>query len=131
MRAAILLQRGAPAERQMHICLQHAIEVGYLAPLLIRIGATDDLMHLVRDGLVDVVVAAFDSKLVTWLAGELRRRVRVEVVRPTPHVVTPPHRAMRTAAELIRRLRERGQTTKEIAVLLDESTGDIRRALDE
>jgi hypothetical protein len=129
-RAAIFVQRGFPADRQTTMCLRYAVEEQHYTLLaIVPHWAPEDACKLVRDGTVDVVVAAFDSKAVTQLAADLPPAGRVEVVHPRPHVVERPHHRLGSVADLVVRWWNRGRCVRQIADDLDEPTGEVRDLL--
>jgi hypothetical protein len=124
------VQRGFPAERQTVLCLQYAVEEQHYTLLaVVPYWAPEDACKLVRDGTVDVVVAAFDSKAVNQLAADLPPAGRVEVVHPQPHVVERPHHRLGSVADLVARWCGRGRSVRQIADDLDEPTGEVRDLL--
>jgi hypothetical protein len=128
-RAAIFVQRGFPADRQTTMCLRYALEQHYTLLAVVPSWAPEDACKLVRDGTVDVVVCAFDSRAVTQLAADLPPAGRVEVVHPAPHVVVAAHHRVGSVADLVARWRRRGRSVRQIAEDLDEPTGEVRDLL--
>jgi len=129
-RAIIVPQRGAvPVEKQYGACLRHAMAANYRLAAICWEYRPEDVIDTITRGVADVVLVAVGGQSiapdVTAAGG------RVVAVHPTPHLVVPRPRVLRGAIELIQRMRLRGQTPKQIAALVGESTGDISAILRE
>jgi hypothetical protein len=128
-RAIIVPQRGCvPIERQLSTCLRHAIDVNYQVAAIGRDWRPEDVIATIRLGRADVVLVAFGGQS---LAPEVTAAGgRVVAVHPTPHVVVVRPKVLRTAIELIQRMRIHGRLTDhEIAAVTGENTGDITEML--
>lgn len=125
-RAAIFIQRGAPEDKQYRVCLDYCDDQHWVSRHVVQHWSRDAAVALVRDGAVDVVVAAFPSKAVSLLAEEVGDLGQVVYVHPEPTVVRPA-RKLPSIGDLVRRLRIRGETTQEIAGFLDVDPEAIRR----
>jgi hypothetical protein len=99
-------------------------------------GSSADAVAMVESGRARVVVVAYGGRDIA--AAVQAAGGRVEGVHPIPHVVEPPapprppapRRSFpRSALDLLIKMRDRGHTTTEIAAMIGEDTGDIRRAL--
>lgn len=88
-----------------------------------------DAVQLARDGRVDTVVAAFDSRAVQQLAADIDGDAQVVVVHPEPKVITPPRHPLGTLADLILRWFRRGKSVQQIAADIDGDTTDVRAIL--
>jgi hypothetical protein len=128
-KAAIFIQRGAPEEKQQRVCLAYVEEMRWSMLDLIPHWAPEDAVTLVRRGVVDVIVTAFDSKAAHLMAAEIAPTGRVVYVHPEPTEIHSPAHRPRTIVDLILRWRRRGRTVEEIAEEIDGETKDVRDIL--
>jgi DNA-binding NarL/FixJ family response regulator len=127
--AAIFVQRGAPAEKQRNACIDYALGQHWSVLAIVPPGRPDDAVTLAKNGRIDHVLAAFDSKAVQQLAADLDGNAQLVVVHPEPRVIEPPKHKLGTLGELILRWFRSGKTVKEIAELADGDTTDVRAIL--
>lgn len=128
-RAAIFVQRGAPADKQTTACLRYVLAEHWSMLAIVPHWQPADAVKLARDGRIDTVVAAFDSRAVQQLAADLDGDAQVVVVHPEPKVVEPPKHKLLGIAELILRWFRHGKTVQEIATELEGDTTDVRAIL--
>lgn len=131
-RSAIFIQRGVEPRKQVAACMEYISQERWGMLHVVPYHAPDAAVRLIRDGAVDVIVAAFDSRAVRALAADVGQAGRVMYVHPTPAVVEPPrlrHPSLPTLPELLRRWLRRGKSVEEIAGELDGDTGDIREII--
>jgi hypothetical protein len=127
-RAIVLVQMGpVPRTRQRDACVAYVQERGWtLAAVVGQAGHARDAITMIARGEAEVVVVAFGGRS---LAGDVvRAGGRVEAVHPRPHVVQP---YVAIAPSLVAQLAERGKSPEQIAEILGETTGEIRRKLSE
>src|SRR5689334_14679706 len=131
MRAAIFIQRGVPEDKQTAICLSYIDEQHWQLGHVVPYWSPEAAASLVRDGAVQVIVAGFTSKALVSLAADIGDGGQVVFVHPTPTVIQPPRRKLSIGpiAELARRLKDRGDSTREVARLFEVDTGEIRRII--
>jgi hypothetical protein len=128
-RAAIFVQRGAPTDKQTTACLRYALGQRWSVLVIVPYWQPQDAVQLARDGRIDKLVAAFDSKAVQQLAADVDGDAEVLIVHPEPRVVEPPKRKLGTLGDLIVRWFRRGKTVSEIALDIGEETTDVRAIL--
>lgn len=128
-RAAIFVQRGVPADKQTSACLRYALAQPWSVLAIVPPWQPADAVRMARDGRIDTVVAAFDSRAVQQLAVDIDGDAQVVVVHPEPKVIAPPKHGLGTLADLILRWFRHGRTVKEIAVDIDGDTTDVRAIL--
>lgn len=133
-RAAILLQRGSvPADRQADICGPYCLEERLKIASIVPAYAPEQAARLVRDGLVDTIVVAFEGRGLAELVVEIADAGGQTIaVHPQPRVLNPPSRIgapARWITQLVRRCHKTGMEARQIAALLDEDTTDITSVL--
>lgn len=131
-RAVILVQRGAPRDKQVATCLEWVALEHLPMETIVPHSAPEQAVRLVRRGTVGTVVVAFDSRAARAIAADIQGHGRVVVVHPTPFEICPPepeHRRLPSLVELILRWRGKGRTVEEIAADLDGDTTDVRAIL--
>jgi hypothetical protein len=129
-KVAILIQRGALNSQQEQACLDYLAVEHWSMESLVPYWAVDDAVALVRSGVVDRIVAAFDSPMLRQLAADIGAAGRVVFVHPAPTTIEPVQRSLPDSiVDLIRRWRRRGKSIKEIAADVEGDTGDIRAIL--
>lgn len=127
--AVFFTQRGHP-EKQQRMCLGFCDRQRWQIAHIIPWYAERDAVRLVREGQVDVIVAAVNSAEVRRLAADIGDRGKVVYVHPKPTVVRQPDRATpATVPELIVRWFRRGRAPKEIALDIGSTTRDVRDIL--
>jgi hypothetical protein len=129
MRAAILVLSGPPIEKQQRACLAYIEQQRWEITQVIPYWASRDAVRLVREGFVDVVVAATNRPEVRQLAADIGDRGQVVYVHPQPTVVPVQRRAPSTMIELVVRWFRRGRTPHEIAIDIDSSTREVKDIL--
>jgi hypothetical protein len=137
--AVILIQMSSSITmaKQEAACTEYVGAKGYELTGLIRgSGSSADAVAMVEAGRAQVVVVAYGGRDIA--AAVQAAGGRIEGVHPTPHVVEPPapppppapRRSFpRSALDLLIKMRDRGHSPTEIAKLIGEDTGEIRRAL--
>jgi hypothetical protein len=128
-KAAIFIQRGAPEAKQQRVCLAYVDEMRWSMLDLVPHWAPEAAVALVRRGVVDVIVTAFDSKAAHLLAAEIAPIGRVVYVHPEPTEIQPPAHRPLTIVDLILRWRRRGRSVEEIAQEIDGEATDVRAIL--
>lgn len=128
MKAAILLQRGPNDDKQIQACLTYLEEQHWELGPIIPYWSPDTATTLVLAGAISVVLVACYQKSLTALAADIGDRGQVMFVHPEPTVVTPP-RNVPSIADLVRRLRCRGDTTGDIAAFFEIDSGEVRRII--
>lgn len=132
MRAAIFIQRGVDVRRQFIACQAHVDTERWSMLQLVPAHAPHEAVQLVRDGIVDVVVTAYDSEAARAIAADVAGVGQVVYVHPRPTVIDPPPVTTGFPRELVRlvlRWARRGVKVEEIADRLDEDTGVIRQVI--
>jgi hypothetical protein len=128
-RAAILIQRGVPTDKQTEALLRYVLGERWSMLAIVPWWQPADAVTLVRTGEVDTVVCAFDSKAVRQLAADIGATGTVMVIHPEPKVVEPPRGRLGTVADLVLRWWRNGKTVGEIALDVGSDTTDIREVL--
>lgn len=132
-RVAILLQRGVPADRQRNICGPYCEDERYKVASIVPAYAAEQAARLVRDGLVDAIVVAFEGRGLTELVAQVADAGgQVIAVHPKPRVLNPPSRLgapVRWIAQMVERWHRKGMEARQIAALLDEDTTDVTAVL--
>lgn len=130
--SAIFIQRGTPAAKQVDACLAYTEGEHWGMRHYVPHWAADDAVRLVRDGVVDVIVAAFDSKQLRDLAADVGAAGRVMFIHPSPTVIEPPPpRLLPGVRALIVRWWRGGRSVQRIAADVEQETGEIRNVLRE
>lgn len=132
-RAAILIQRGGAApDRQADICGPYCLENHYSATI-VPYWAPEQALQLVRDGLVDIVVVAYENRALTELVGEIAEAGGQTIaVHPEPRVLEPPPRRLaptRWVTQMVARWHHKGMKARQIADLLGEDTTEVQAVL--
>lgn len=131
-RAAILIQRGVDERKQWLACMAFIDRERWSMLHVVPAHAPAGAVRLARDGIVDVVVTAFDSEAAQAIAADIAGVGQVVFVHPAPTYIEPPPSTVGFPRELVRlvlRWWRRGVEVEEIADRLDEDTGVIRRVI--
>lgn len=132
-RAAILLQRGVPADRQADIWGPYCLQERYSVASIVPYWAPEQAAQLVRDRLVDTIVVAFEGRGLADLVEQVGAAGgRMVAVHPTPRVLTSATSMgapKRWVSRLVERCFRGGMETRQIARLLDDDTTNITAVL--
>lgn len=128
-RAAIFIQRGVSSSKQTTACLRYILAEHWSPQAIVPFWQPADAVRLARDGRIDTLVAAFDSKVVQQLADDLDGDAEVIVVHPQPKIVAPRRHGLGSIGDLILRWWRRGKTVEQIAIDVDGDTTDVRAIL--
>jgi hypothetical protein len=130
LKAAIFTQAGLPEQKQHQACLDFINANHWQLLHVIPFWAPTDAVKLVAAGVVDVIVAAFNSRTVRRLAESIGNRGQVYYVHPTPTLVSPPPATMPgSLPDLIVRWFRRGRAPRDIAADIGSTTRDVRDIL--
>lgn len=130
-RSAIFIQRGVEVRKQTAACIRYIESEHWSMLHVVPYHAPHDAVRLVRDGTVDVVVTAYDSRAAQALAADIGHAGRVIFVHPNPTEIPPPPRKLRSGVtELILRWWRRGdRSVADIAADVETDTTEIREIL--
>lgn len=128
--SAIFVQKGISGGKQTTLCLWYTTSQRLPMLAIVPWWATGDAVRLVKDGRVNTIVTAFDSKTVQKLAEDIDGYGQVVFVHPQPHVIVPAHHSsLPLIADLIRRWHRAGRRPEDIARDIGSETTDVRAIL--